>query len=261
MTVLYVLYVRLSTVVMKIVVAVGVVQLLWACHPTRSIVPTAHAFQNVAPATTLQTDVSNRRFQTAINFCHQNVPDRVEIDFVRRSEKMTKLSYTRTTSLHSSLWEERSGMASTSMVTSIHTTRRDSIKTIASFVFSTAVLLGVAAFPTIARSTTADYGNNDKCQTVCMYKCLQRNTSSSSRSTSSTTSSSLSSTCTEQFGSTNAASSSSMACSSTSPETTMTREPKLVQSSRIDNLYETWQDKFCIDKNSICEDRKQYSNK
>ena len=32
----------------------------------------------------------------------------------------------------------------------------------------------------------------------------------------------------------------------------MTREPKLVQSSRIDNLYETWQDKFCVDEKSIC---------
>ena len=254
---------RINIVVMNIVVAVVVVQLLWGCcHPTRSILRTAHAFRNGGPAKTIQTRVSNRRLQITIkiNFCRLDDPDAIENDVTRRSENMTKLPAVQTSSTPPgpTMWEKRSGMMiSTRIVTDattiVHTTRRDNIKTMANFVFSTAVLLGVAAFPSIARSTTTDLGNNDECQTVCMYKCLQHNTSSSSRSSSS----SISSKCTEQCGSTNAGSSSTMVCSSTTPETTMTREPKLLQSSRIENLYETWQDKFCVDENSICEGSKQ----
>ena len=261
MTILYIRSSRFNTVVVKIIVAVVVVQLLrGCCHPTRSILRTAHAFRNGGPAKTIQTGVSNRRLQMTINFRCQNRLNGVENGIVSRSEGLTKLYDDRTSSTpHGpTMWATRSGMmTSTRLVTDtttiVHTTRRDSIKTIASFALSTAVLLGVAAFPTIARSTTTDLGDNDECQTVCMYKCLQHNTSSSSRSSSS----SISSKCTEQCGSTNAGSSSSMVCSSTTPETTMTREPKLIQSSRIENLYETWQDEFCVDENSICGGSKQ----
>ena len=117
--------------------------------------------------------------------------------------------------------------------------RRESVRHIAIVAVST--YLGVATTSPADALAASSTSKVDECQTVCMYECSQKKASSVSSSLSSTTD-----TCKQQCASTTTSS-----CSAT-PQNTMTREPKLVQSSRIDNLYETWQDKFCVDEKSIC---------
>ena len=115
----------------------------------------------------------------------------------------------------------------------------------ASLVTTTILFILTTSFNAAAASTIPIEESNvsGECQSFCMYKCTTAKA---------TKNGDLIQKCRRECGEEDEGSSTSLCRSDSPPQVTQTREPRLLNSKRIDQLYETWQDQFCPDEQSLC---------